>query len=198
MIDTRKEILRAAARVYAQHGFRGSTTRRIATEAGVNEVTIFRYFGSKDTLLNEAIAKFAGGPRVVHLPATPVDPKRELLEWSESLLANLRAMRSMIRTCMGELEERPEMTTCASSAPSAAFSELREYLQKLYTKKFTRETFDPEAAAAMLIGALFSDAMGRDMMPHVYPPAASAAERYSALLLRAVGVPEKQATIEQS
>jgi hypothetical protein len=90
------------------------------------------------------------------------------------------------------------MTSCASSAPSAAFGELREYLQKLHTLKFTSEQFDPEAAAAMLIGALFSDAMGRDMMPHVYPPAASAAERYSALLLRAVGVPELKAAIEQS
>jgi AcrR family transcriptional regulator len=188
MEQRRSEILSAAARVYAQHGFRGSTTKRIAQEAGVNEVTIFRHFGSKDRLLEEAISKFAGGPRVVHLPQQPIDPERELNEWAASLLAHLRAMRSMIRTCMGELEERPEMTSCASSAPSAAFAELRNYLQNLAVHGFTRSEYDASAAAAMLIGAVFSDAMGRDMMPQVYPPATNAAALYTSLLLRAVGV----------
>ena len=50
-MDTRETILHAAARVFSQHGFRGSTTRRIADAASVNEVTIFRYFGSKAALL---------------------------------------------------------------------------------------------------------------------------------------------------
>jgi hypothetical protein len=41
----------------------------------------------------------------------------------------------------------------------------------------------------MLMGAIFADAMGRDMMPDVYPqPADKAAEKYSLLLLRAIGV----------
>src|ERR1051326_2984409 len=54
LMERREELLRAAARVYARHGYRGSTTRRIADEAGVNEVTIFRQFGSKDALIHEA------------------------------------------------------------------------------------------------------------------------------------------------
>jgi len=42
---------------------------------------------------------------------------------------------------------------------------------------------------AMLMGAIFADAMGRDMMPDVYPqPAAKAGEMYTGLLLRAIGV----------
>ena len=41
----------------------------------------------------------------------------------------------------------------------------------------------------MLMGAIFADAMGRDVMPDVYPqPAANAAEMYTGLLLRAIGV----------
>ena len=49
--EIRSRILAAAAHVYAQYGFRGATTRLIANEAGVNEVTLFRTFGSKAELL---------------------------------------------------------------------------------------------------------------------------------------------------
>ena len=49
-MDIRDRILDAAKRIYAQHGFRGATTRLIAIEAGVNEVTLFRTFGSKAAL----------------------------------------------------------------------------------------------------------------------------------------------------
>ena len=49
-MDIRDRILDAAKKVYAQHGFRGATTRLIAIEAGVNEVTLFRTFGSKAAL----------------------------------------------------------------------------------------------------------------------------------------------------
>ena len=45
-MEIRDRILEAAKRVYAKHGFRGATTRLIAIEADVNEVTIFRTFGS--------------------------------------------------------------------------------------------------------------------------------------------------------
>ena len=58
--DARHRILAAAARVYAQHGWRGATTRRIADEAGVNEVTLFRQFGSKDALLATAMIMALG------------------------------------------------------------------------------------------------------------------------------------------
>jgi hypothetical protein len=38
------------------------------------------------------------------------------------------------------------------------------------------------------MGAIFADAMGRDMMPDVYPqPENKAAHMYSTLLLRAIG-----------
>jgi hypothetical protein len=40
----------------------------------------------------------------------------------------------------------------------------------------------------MLLGALFSDAMGRDLMPHMYPHSPEAAARaYALLLLKAIG-----------
>ena len=58
---TRERILDAAARLYGQHGYLGATTRRIAEEADVSEVTIFRLFGTKEAVLEEAGILFDPG-----------------------------------------------------------------------------------------------------------------------------------------
>lgn len=47
----------AAARVFAQEGLAGATTRAIAKAAKVNEVTLFRHFGTKDRLIAAVIGK---------------------------------------------------------------------------------------------------------------------------------------------
>ncbi|MEO5797923.1 MAG: helix-turn-helix domain-containing protein, partial [Gemmatimonadales bacterium] len=54
-MSTRTSLLDVTARIYSEFGWRGTTTRRIAEAAGVNEVTIFRQFGSKEALLLESI-----------------------------------------------------------------------------------------------------------------------------------------------
>src|SRR5258707_1793390 len=52
---TRKRILTAAVRVFSRDGFQGATTREIAREAGVNEVTIFRHFRTREELLHSTL-----------------------------------------------------------------------------------------------------------------------------------------------
>jgi hypothetical protein len=90
---------------------------------------------------------------------------------------------------MGELEERPEMSESASFVPIRASNDLCKYLLALKRQGRTSEKFDAKTAAAMLMGAIFSDAMGRGMMPEVFPqPKEKAAYMYTVLLLRALGV----------
>lgn len=50
-------ILDAAVATMAEHGYAGATTRQIAAAAAVNEVTLFRKFGSKANLLREAMLR---------------------------------------------------------------------------------------------------------------------------------------------
>src|ERR671914_1594713 len=77
--DSRERILEAAARVYAQYGFRGATTRLIAQEAGVNEVTLFRLFGSKAHLFDELLSQQLHSSTVPLLGPEPgSDPESEL------------------------------------------------------------------------------------------------------------------------
>jgi AcrR family transcriptional regulator len=48
--DRRQEILAAAMELFAKKGFRGTTTRDLATQADVNEAIIFRHFNNKQEL----------------------------------------------------------------------------------------------------------------------------------------------------
>lgn len=193
-VNTRTGILNAACGVFAQHGFRGATTRRIADAAGVNEITIFRQFGSKEALIREAMQHLTQSANLATLPAIPVDPQRELGEWSEAFIQHLRLRSSIIRKTMSEIEERPEMSECASYVPRQASTDLCDYLTALKEQGTIRADFEPKTAAAMLMGAIFSDAMGRDMMPDVFPqPESEAAEKYTGLLLRALGVENESA-----
>jgi AcrR family transcriptional regulator len=213
--ESRCRILDAAARVYALLGFRGATTRRIAEAAGVNEVTLFRTFGSKEALIAEALRSRAGvGGEVLALPADPVDPERELEVWATAHLAELRASRSLIRQVMSDVEQRPEVAPCVSSGWCAADGALRRYLVRLVELGFVHAEAEPVratgtarrstrqavtgpvlvrydevfAAGAMLMAALFSDAMGRDLMPELFPqPVDRAPALYVRLFLRSVG-----------
>jgi len=49
--DTSRKIIAAAMQLFGQVGYTRATTRLIADAAGVNEVTLFRHFGSKKNLL---------------------------------------------------------------------------------------------------------------------------------------------------
>ena len=186
---SRQKLLAAAARIYGESGFRGATTRRIADEAGVNEVTLFRLFGSKSALIAEALREHA--PRATEpggLPDQPVDPEQELSAWCAAQLTHLRSARSMIRKAMGEIEEHPEMAPCMSEGTQGAFRELLEYVGRLDRADVSISQNEVRTAAAMLISALFGDAMGREMMPALYPqPESDAAALYSRLFLRAIG-----------
>jgi AcrR family transcriptional regulator len=189
-MNVRDQLLSAAARVYAEAGYRGATTRRIAEEAGVNEITLFRHFGSKETLLHEAIARAGADDAVAPLPDHPVDPAGELTAWARAHLASLRARRSLIRTCMAEMDEHPAILSSSSvdKPPARAAAALAHYLRRLREHGLATAAFDERVAAAMLMGAMFGDAMGRDMMPAMFSRGVEASLReYVRLILRGVG-----------
>ncbi|MBV9130934.1 MAG: TetR/AcrR family transcriptional regulator [Verrucomicrobia bacterium] len=54
---TRERLLDAAAQTFSRDGLRGATTREIARKAGLNEVTLFRHFKSKEQLLRAVLQR---------------------------------------------------------------------------------------------------------------------------------------------
>lgn len=53
--ERREQILESALNVFIKNGYNGATTVDIAKEAGISEVTLFRYFNSKKQIFTEAI-----------------------------------------------------------------------------------------------------------------------------------------------
>lgn len=187
-IESRRRILEAAARVYAECGFRGATTRRIAHEADVNEVTLFRIFGSKAALIAEALGSGALVDPRPALPEEPIDPELELTRWAVAHLAHLRDARSLILKTLGELEERPELAECAKCGPLESYRLVRAYLARLLHAGLVDAEVDPSVAAPVLLGTLFADAVGREFMPELYPTEPdTAAELYVRVFLRGIG-----------
>jgi AcrR family transcriptional regulator len=192
-MESRDRILQAAARVYAETGFRGATTRRIAGEAGVNEVTLFRIFGSKAALLDELLKAGAAQVPVTHLPETPANPLREVTAWCAAHLAHLRASRSIMLKMMSELDERPDLGPCAGAGPACTARELHGYVERLRRAGFVTSGTDATTAVSMLMGALFGDAVARGVAPEVFPqPESAAARHYARAFLRLLGVEQKQ------
>lgn len=187
-MEIEQKLLEAAARVFAETGYRGATTRRIAHEAGVNEVTLFRHFGSKAELILAALHRAGEAVPLVSLPAEPADPGRELTEWARAHLRHLSGVRALIRAAMGESAEHQDLASCGSEHPRRVGWELREYLERLRDRGLASADFDARVASSMLMGTLFSDALGRDLMPDVYALSQDdAAAAYVRLFVDAIG-----------
>jgi AcrR family transcriptional regulator len=188
-MSARERILEAALREFAESGSRGATTRRIADAAGVNEVTLFRHFGSKDALLHQALSWASQQVAVVQLPDEPGDPESELTTWCREHLRSMYEVRALLRTSMGEFETNPEVTTSACEVPTRVARELERYVQRMQARGLAEPGLDTRGASALLMGAIFSDAISRDIMPGRYPyPLEDSAAMYVRLFLRSIGV----------
>ncbi|HJU67640.1 MAG TPA: helix-turn-helix domain-containing protein [Gemmatimonadaceae bacterium] len=191
MNSIRERLLDAAARVYAETGYRGATTRRIAQEAGVNEITLFRHFGSKTTLILEAVRQANLRSDCATVPASPGEPVSEIKTWVRDELRHLTQLRSIIRTSLGEVEERPEILPLIGKKPRDVILGLSAYVEQLQAQGRALGDVDARTAALMFFGTLFADAMGRDVMPELYHDSLEeSADRYAALFLRAIGAAE--------
>ena len=188
MNPIRERLLDAAARVYAETGYRGATTRRIAQEAGVNEITLFRHFGSKTTLILEAVRQANLRSDCPAVPSLPGEPATEIRTWVREELAHLTQLRSIIRTSLGEVEERPEILPLIGEKPREVILGLSSYVEQLQRQGRASPDIDARTAALTFFGALFADAMGRDVMPELYHDSLEdSADRYATLFLRAIG-----------
>ena len=73
--DRRRQIAEVAMRLFAERGFRGTTTKEIAQAAGVSEAIIFRHFATKEELYTAIIDyKGCGGAAQPPVAGRPEQP----------------------------------------------------------------------------------------------------------------------------
>lgn len=53
--ETRTRIMSTALQLFSEQGYTRATTKQIAEKANVNEITLFRHFGNKETLFQETL-----------------------------------------------------------------------------------------------------------------------------------------------
>ena len=101
---TRRRILEAAERVFSRDGFQGATTREIAREAQVNEVTLFRLFRTRDDLLRETILYRTIAPEELlnSKAAWKSDLPSQLEQYVRKYYALLLEREALVRAVVGE------------------------------------------------------------------------------------------------
>ncbi|MDR3622834.1 MAG: TetR/AcrR family transcriptional regulator [Paludisphaera borealis] len=120
--STRQRLLEAAARVCAERGLQGATTREIAEAAGVNEVTLFRHFGSKEKLISEIFQR-AVAAQMESLSETEPDAndlERDLTRYARRYDEMLMTNEPLIRTLIGEARRHPQeawQVICEAARP---------------------------------------------------------------------------------
>ena len=188
--DTRDRLIDVTARLFAESGYHGTTTRRIAQEADLNEVTVFRHFGSKDALIREALQRVARDRRPM-LDTSAPDPIAALDRWALACFTHFYDHRNLIRRMMGEMVERPEIAPGLCEDTNEEFFQLYRFLEALKQRGQARADVRADAAAGMLVGALLSNALWRDLLPDMPPPKENV-RLYVDLMLRAVGAERRQ------
>lgn len=168
--STRQRLLEGAARVFARDGIAGSTTREIAREAGVNEVTLFRHFQSKDGLIAAVIRENFGAAAIQAHQVPPVltsdlreDLTKHAVRYDELLKENL----PLIRTMIGEIHHHADHER---QVFKAIFRPLRESLlarlQAASADGHLIANVDPEILADLFLGMIFTGVLRRNV-PHL-------------------------------
>lgn len=188
MDSPHERILDAAARLFAEEGARGATTRRIAALAGVNEVTIFRHFASKEDLLAQAVRWHGEGRltelRGSRLPVEPVAIRQELAARLREVHAGFSSANRAVRTALGEWGHYPDLDAQLLRVPDYLAGELEAYIAAAQRRGLIRADLVPAVAAQVLLGVAFADGMLRPMMPDRFPlDAAASVDAYLTIIL---------------
>jgi hypothetical protein len=112
-----------------------------------------------------------------------------MTDWCAAVLRHLRENSALIRTSFGEIEERPEAAVSMCEGPNCAGMILTDYVMRLQSMGIAADDGDIPTAVAMLMSALFGDAISRDVMPNGFPqPESEAPSKYVRVFMRALGV----------
>ena len=164
---THQRLLEAAARVFARSGLEGATTREIAREAGVNEVTLFRHFQSKENLLTAVVQRTldqqdAALGQHAGTAHAPFDLRTDLLEYARRYEQFLQSNMPLLRTMIGEIHRYSEHEVRVLKSIFAPLkAELLATVEAAQRGGKLRPGIDPTVVADAFGGMIFMDALRR-------------------------------------
>ncbi|WP_342575541.1 TetR/AcrR family transcriptional regulator [Paenibacillus sp. FSL M8-0142] len=146
-MSNKDRLLLTAIDLMALKGYKGVSTKEIASAAEVSEMTLFRNFGSKQNLLETAIERFyyAGEMKRVFDEELVSDLESDLLLISRRYQDSMNRNRKMIRIVLQEPELKP-LRDQAQRHPRLLKELLTEYFDQMQREGRAART-DSEAAA---------------------------------------------------
>jgi AcrR family transcriptional regulator len=163
--ETRERILRAAAEIITERGYTRATTKSIADAAGVNEVTIFRHFGSKRNLLSEMIHRHSALPDLTTIIENQLtgDYRQDLIHLGTVFFTAITERKEALRMMLCEANELPEIKEVIVKIPDQLRLVITRYFQKKMDEGTLRE-MNPEVMAQGFLGLFFSYGIAREML----------------------------------
>ncbi len=155
---TKEKILETALKLFSQEGYLGATTREIARQAGVAEVTLFRYFPSKEKLFEETLKTHSFLPELRGLLPEVMEMtyERALAVIGKRFIETLVLRKDIIKIMQAEMQRYPEKIHKIFHAFSdEVYKVLALYLSTMQKKGVLR-AFDTEFAARAFFGMFFS------------------------------------------
>ena len=155
--SSREQILDAAERLFAQHGYARTTIKQIGGEAGVNSALIYYYFGGKEALYREVLGRFvdrlASRTTAAAAARDPVDGLRQFLHaQAETLAANPHFPRLLVRELADS--DAAHAVEPMQALAATSFRRLCELIEAGQRTGAFRRDLDPRYAAISSIAQL--------------------------------------------
>ena len=154
-IMRKEQLLSAALKLFCEHGYSGTSTKRIAHEAGVVEGLIFHYFPSKEHILFELASRsttFAGKALDVLVRAEG-QTARALLLGIASAFGDVSAEeRRFVGFMLAEAQVNPSLGARARDAHAAAIAHMAGLLSARVTAGELRRGVSLDLATQGFLG----------------------------------------------
>ena len=165
--NTKELLLQATLKLISEKGYLGATTREIANEAGVTEITLFRNFGSKELLFEEVLKTYTFLPKLRELL-----PELEGLSCDEALvliatrfLLTLKERKAMIKILYSEVTSYPDkIREVYNRFVDEMRATLAAYFVELQGRGVLRKNMSAEMAARVFLWVLFSYFRSEEIM----------------------------------
>ena len=155
--ETKEKILDAALELFSEKGFKATTTKIIAEKAEVNEVTLFRYFGSKEKLFFAVVDKEAEVRLdILQIELDPSENMVDELTMIGTFMAESMVKRaSFFRLMVLEIDRYPELWERIGTVPMAAIAKLSQYFEQAKEKGLVRKDINTETMAVSFFSFIF-------------------------------------------
>lgn len=158
MCPTEERILEAAIAVLAKEGYGGATTKKIADEAGINEVTLFRKFKNKENLIKAAnvlcLKRSLQNMDNMFKTNSCDDLEAGIPMLGKHLSNTIDMKTNLIIMAIGELQRLPASERTAPKYSTAILDHLTQYFDR-QIKKGNMRAVDPKIAALSFFSYIF-------------------------------------------